>query len=148
MKFAEKRIYSNPGSRVRPVYKLMYSGKTNALELERVGEEDFQEYIESFAAGCDINVIIEKIKHGDVSQLNASPGIFGDFSDMPQSLAEFMQVRLDAEANYNSLPDSVRSKFDSFEDYMGSAGSKDWFEKLGVRFEEEVKVGEKKDEQE
>lgn len=146
MKFLEKRIYNESGSGLRPTFKLMYSGKTNALELKQTGVEDFQAYIESFAAGCDLNVIINKIRNGDVGQLNQTTGIYGDFTQMPQTLAEVLQIRLDAENMYNNLPDDVRSGFNGIEEFTQEAGSIDWLKKLGVKFEEPKEV--EKNEQE
>lgn len=147
MKFLQKRIFNETGRSLRPTYKLMYSGKTNALELVQTGEENFQDYIESFASGCDLNVIVNKIKMGDLSQLNKTNGMYGDFTGFPQTLAEVLQIRLDAENVYNNLPDDVRNNFDGFDAFTSEAGSIEWLSKLGVKFEEK-KEEEVKNEQE
>lgn len=144
IKFAERHI-TPAGSPFRPVYKLKFSGKTGAEELERTGKENFQEYIQSFAESCDLSVIISRVHAGEVDLLSARIGSYGDFRNLPQTKAEMMQSVIDSKQIWDSLTDQQRGEFEDFNDFAGSAGSADWLKKLGYDITTEVSIDEKGD---
>lgn len=72
----------------------------------------------------------------DPSVLNQRIGQYGDFTQMPKTLAEFQQMALDMEHAFNELPLDVRKQFDnSVDKFIHDAGSKEWFDKLGNKIE-------------
>ncbi len=132
------RYYTNSGKPVRTVFKLGIDEDTGAEELYAIGEENFQEFIDAAADSCDLNTIIARVRNGEMELLNARPGFYGDVSNMPQTLQEMLQTRIDARKMYDNLPSDQREKMD-FESFMKDAGSVDWLKNLGFKFNEEVK---------
>lgn len=62
-----------------------------------------------------------------------------DTLEMPHTLAEFMQFQIDQRTRFDSLPADVRSKFgNDFNQFLVSAGSDEWFDKLGVKLNDDV----------
>lgn len=139
IRFAKGRFYTHTGSPFRNVYKLRVSDKTGAEELVKVGKEDFQEYIDSFADSTDIHAIVARVNAGEVDLLSKSMATYGDFRQMPRTKAEAMQQLIDAKHIWDSLTDSQRSEFEGFSDFAGSAGTDVWIKKLGYEVPEEVK---------
>lgn len=135
-----KRFITPAGSPFRPVYKLKFSGKTGTEELFKTGKEDFQEFIDSFAESCDLSVIISRVNAGEVDLLSARIGSYGDFRQVPATKAEMMQSMIDSKKIWDSLSDNQRAEFEDFSDFAGSAGSEDWFKKLGYDVTTEATV--------
>lgn len=135
------RYYTESGCPERAVYKLAVDPATGAQELYAIGKENFQELIDASAESCDLNVIIARVHAGEFDLLNKAPGYYGDVSNMPQTLQEILQTRIDARVMYNNLPVDVQKNMD-FESFMKDAGSVDWLKGLGFKFDdvkEEVK---------
>lgn len=139
MRIKRDRFYSNPGSAVRPVYapSVAYNG---SMELEIVGAENTDEIIQSYAESTDIRVILSRVASGEVELLNQSKGSFGDFTKMPTSLAEVLQLQMDSNKLFNSLPVDVRRKFnDDPNQFFASAGSQQWFEDIAPILPEQMR---------
>ena len=134
IKFAVRK-YTEPGKMFRTKYKLSYSLRTNAQEIFPVGIEDVQGMIDSYRDGCDLNKIVQKVAIGDVSQLNVSPGFYGDISDMPMNLMDVLNARLEVNRLFDNLPDELQKKFGSVSEFLMSAGTDAWFEKLGAKLD-------------
>ncbi|AXH75961.1 MAG: internal scaffolding protein [Microviridae sp.] len=65
---------------------------------------------QSFKDECDINSIVKKaLRNGMLPEGNVNP-IYGDFADV-KDYQEGLNVILKADAQFNSLPAHVRSKF-------------------------------------
>lgn len=74
-----------------------------------------------------MHYIIAQLKNGNTSVINRRPMMYGDFTDAPKTYAQALQMVLDGRATFDSLPLSVRNKFDnSFEKWFATAGSSDW----------------------
>lgn len=118
------------------------------------GKKNLYDFIQSFAAECDINVLIKKFANGDVSALNQRSGNYLDTTEMPKTLAEVLNFTNSAKEFFNSLPLEEREKFDfSFEKYFLSLEEKartetlkyekvPEVEELTTALESEVKVNE------
>lgn len=116
------------GVRMKTIYKprVLKDGTIKLVPSEKV---DLLAEIQSFAPMCDISYILNRIKLGDDSVLRQTPGMYGDFTGMPSTLAEVMQLRIDAEDIFRQLPLDVRNKFDnSFDRFFATMGSKEWNE--------------------
>lgn len=137
MKFAKKRYITPSGSPIRTTYQLKISTKTGVLELFEKGKEDFNAYIQSFADSCDLTNIIRRINAGELDLLNYAPGTYGDFLNVPESLQDAMNIRLDAKHTWDKLPKDQKAKFADFDDFCATAGTEDWFKKFGVEFKNE-----------
>lgn len=124
------KFISNPGSPYKPIYSASLT-KDGHIELKVVGQDNIQEYIDSFADETDINWILARCTAGDTSVLSKRQGSYGDFVDVPKNYHEFMQKLLDGQEFFDSLPVDLKNKFDnSFEVWMTTIGSKEWFEAM------------------
>lgn len=130
--YDRERIRSVPGSRERILYEAQFDDKGN-YDLVESGKENLYDYIQSFAASVDINVIMKKFANGDTSALARRQGTYGDFTDMPKNYAEMLDRLNKAENYFNGLPVDVRAKFNhNFGEFVAQLGSDDAYAKLGL----------------
>lgn len=146
MKYADNNIISNPGDPWHIIYSPKVS-KDGNIELVESGKENTDDIIQSFEESTDINYLMTRIAQGDLTALNQRNGIFGDFTGMPKTYAEVLQLHIDANRLFDSLPVEVKQKFDNDENkFFAQAGTDDWKEKLDsilpdeLRLEKDVKV--------
>lgn len=107
---ARDRIFANPGSRTRDVYTAKVSHE-GSIELEKTGEENLYDYIQSFAESCDINTIVKRYANGDVSALSKTQGIYDDLTNYPKTYAELLNTVIAGEKAFMELPLETRAKF-------------------------------------
>lgn len=121
-------------------FKIEYSARVlpdGRIELQPSGKVDIKAMINSQAELTDINYIIKQIENGNYDVINPQPAFYADTTQFPQTLAEAMQLRIDAEKSFYQLSPDVRKKFDNdVNQYFASAGSDIWLEKLGYSKEE------------
>lgn len=123
---------TNPGHGMEPVYKLM-TNEQGRRELQIVGEKDLYAEIQAAKDSCDINLILERFSRGDESALSRLQGVYGDFTEMPTTLAELQQRVLDAEILFNSLPLETRAQFDYDPGvFFNSIGSDKFYTAMGM----------------
>lgn len=124
---------TNPGSDIHDLYegKLLPNGE---IRLVPCGKESISEKINSFAQFTDIKYIMNRLNQGDTSVLrDPSKAMYGDFTKVPKSLADALQLMLNAESRFNELPLDIRNKFNnSYLAWMQSAGSDAWFTNMGL----------------
>lgn len=139
MRYADKKFVSNPGDR----YHVLYAPKVDKegnIELVEAGKEDIREKINSFAESCDISLILARVAQGDLSGLQVNPGMYGDFTEMPKTYADFLQLEIDSNNLFNKLPLDVRKEFDyDAGKFLAAAGTDEWRKKLGNVLPEEVR---------
>jgi hypothetical protein len=125
------RISANPGSPV----KVLYAGKYDAngrVVLEKKGEENLYDYIQSFRDSVDLNVILARFTNGDAEALNKAQGFYADVTDFPKNMADALNRINQAEEMFKALPLEIRQKFDcSFEQFLAQSGTEDWLSKMG-----------------
>lgn len=115
---ARERVYSNPGSPVRTLYTPKFDEK-GVMDLVESGREDLYESIQSHKESCDIHVILERFARGDVGALERVQGVYGDFSDVPKSYADMLNLVHSAEDAFSRLPVDERAKYGhSFERWL------------------------------
>ena len=134
-----KRFFSCSGSPVKQLYAPKV-GSDGVIDLVEAGEENIKDYIQSFRDSCDLSVILARVARGETELLYQRPGSYGDFTKMPKTYAEMLQLQIDSKNLFNSLPVDVKDKFghDS-ERFLAEAGTKDWFSKIEAVLPEEVK---------
>lgn len=90
--------------------------------LDVSGSEDIYTKIQSHAASCDIHVILDRFRRGDLDVLgDPSRSVFLDTSDMPKNYAQLLNLVADGERAFMSLPVEERAKFDhSFAQWLMS----------------------------
>lgn len=124
-------IYSCPGEEFHIEYspKVMPDG---TIQLVESGKTDINEYINSFAEQCDMQLILKKLALGDTSVLSSKTPFYGDFTEAPKSYAEALQLIIDAEKEFYKLPLDKRNEFDNdYHQWFAQAGSEEWFKKMG-----------------
>lgn len=140
MKFADQSICSNPGSPVHVLYAPKV-GSNGSVELVKSGIEDTDAYIQSFEESTDIRLVMAQLKAGDTSALNKRPGAYGDFTKAPKTFAEALQLQIDSNRLFDSLPLDVKRQFNnSSSEFFASAGSSEWFDKISPVLPDEVKA--------
>ena len=115
---ARERVVANPGSTVRVLYSPKFDAK-GVMSLVESGKENLYEFIQSHKESCDIHVILERFARGDVSALERVQGTYGDFSSMPRSYADMLNLVHSAEDAFSNLPVDERAKYGhSFERWL------------------------------
>ena len=116
---------SNPGSDEH----ILYSVKINPngeIVLSPCGKESISEKINAQKEFTDIAYIRSRLALGDTSMLR-DDGFYADLTQMPKTLAESLQVRIDAERAFYDLPLEVRSQFNNnLNQWLMDAGSDEW----------------------
>lgn len=132
------RIAANPGSPVKVLYRGMYDANGRVV-LEKKGEENLYDYIQSFRDSVDLNVILARFSNGDLEALNKAQGFYADVTDFPKNMADALNRINQAEELFKALPLEIRQKFDcSFEQFLAQSGTADWLIKMGFETSAEV----------
>lgn len=128
---------SNPNDFVScsgDLFHVNYTSIVNAdgtIELVESGKDNIRDYINSFREQTDISFILRQIELGNTDVLNDKQPMYGDFTQMPKSYAEALQLVMDAENRFMELPVDIRNRFDNdFKQWFAQAGSDPWFEKM------------------
>ena len=128
MKYFDNSICSNPGTDVIIEYSPVVK-EDGSITLEESGKSNIQEYIDSFEESCSLENIIARYENGDLSALNVGNPKFGDFTEFPKTYAEVLQLQIDSNNLFNSLPKEIKQKFDNDANkFFVMSGSEEWFE--------------------
>lgn len=127
------------GDEYDKTYEMSFD-KTGHKILTCSGKTNRYEKVQSHKEECLIENILSRATL-DPSVLNQRIGQYGDFTQMPKSLAEFQNMAINLENTFKSLPAEVRAKFDnSVDKFIHDAGSKEWFDAVNPKKVEEVVV--------
>ena len=147
IRFADNRFVSNPGSPIKETFKPIVN-KDGSITLIHEGYINTDEEIMSHEMEVNIDVIIARYMNGDLDALNKHVGMYGDFTNMPKTYAEVLQLQIDSKRAYDSLPAELKEKFNNDpNEFFAQSGSEEWYEKLksvlpAEEIKEEVKVEE------
>ncbi len=127
-----EKFATSPGN----PYRTIYSEKVNSdgsISLVEVGKENINDIIQAYKDSTDIAQIVAYYNStGDESVLNRMVPQYGDFTELPKSFADMLQLRIDSLKFFEALPVDVRQKFNNDANvFFSTAGSKDWIENLG-----------------
>lgn len=134
---------TDPGSRYHIIYDPVVKSD-GTIVLEESGQDDIQEYIDSFRDQTDMSFILQRMALGDLSVLSQKTPMYGDFTNMPKTYAEALQLVLDSEKKFMQLPLEVRNLFDNdYRKWFATSGSDEWMQKMAPVLSElgEVKPG-------
>ncbi len=101
---------SKPGSGMKDTYK-MHVDENGKRELKKSGEYNLYAEIQSYKDSCSIDYILTRFVNGDETALSRVQGIYGDFTQMPKTMAELQQRVIDAEYLFDSLPLDIRAQY-------------------------------------
>lgn len=101
---------SKPGSGMKDTYK-MHVDENGKRELKKSGEFNLYADIQSYKDSVSIDYILSRFINGDETALSRVQGIYGDFTEMPRTMAELQQRVIDAEHLFDSLPLDIRAQY-------------------------------------
>lgn len=134
------RYYSERGSGVQPVFSPKVEPDGRVI-LVKTGEENVYDFIQSYKESTDMSVIVQRVLNGEPELLQQREGFYGDFTSMPKTYAEILQLQIDAGRLFDSLPVEIKQKFDSDPNvFMASAGSETWYKNLEKVLPDDVKA--------
>lgn len=102
--------YAPSGEQIVPTYGLKIN-KDGKQELVKNGQTNVYEKIQASREASLIYNVIERYQNGDIEALNQMQGQFGDFTEMPENLAEAQQMIINAEEAFNKMPTEFRKEF-------------------------------------
>lgn len=127
---------NEPGNRFEPEYKERYDDRGQPY-LEKVGEVDTYEKIQSYKDECDVMAILSRYDAGDESVL-AKPGWYIDTSKLPQTYTEYLNLMKEKREQFDQLPLAIRAKFNmNVEEWMATAGEESWMSKMGFKIQKD-----------
>lgn len=103
-------VESNPGTAIREEYKLSV-GKDGRKCLTKIRDIDISAYINSFAPGCDMAVILDKLQAGLISTDFDEKNCV-DLSMMPKDVVDAMQKTRQFRESFSEFPSEVQELFD------------------------------------
>lgn len=113
---------------------ILYSAKilpTGEIRLIPSGKESISEKINAEKHFTDISYIVSRLQMGDTSVLRDG-AMYGDFTKVPKTLAESLQLVIDGQRKFDQLPLEVKNKFNnSYYAWISSSGSKEWLDAMG-----------------
>lgn len=114
-------------------YRYEFTGKVfdnGVIELIPNGKTDVYASIQADAEANSIPAILARFENGDPSGFDAK-AMYGDFTDLPKTYAEFLQRQIDAQHVWESLDPKQRIRFDNdMNQFFATAGTKEWIDKL------------------
>lgn len=102
-------VESNPGTATREEFKLSV-GKDGRKCLTKIRDIDIAAYINSFAPGCDMAVIIDKLQAGLIST-DFDEHNCVDLSLMPKDVVDAMQKTRQFREQFSEFPSEVQELF-------------------------------------
>lgn len=102
-------VSSCPGSTMRSEYKLSV-GKDGRKCLTKIRDIDMSAYINSFAAGCDMAVILNKLQAGLISTDFDEKNCV-DLSILPKDVVDAMQKTREFKDQFSDFPLEVQELF-------------------------------------
>lgn len=125
-------VYQEPGSRIKTVFS-PYFDEFGVMQLRATGKLNLYDEIQSHADSVDIHVLLDRYQQGDVGALARVQGAYGDFTQLPTSFAEALNLMIAAEQYFMGLPPETRALFGhDFHQFIASMDQSDWTTKLGL----------------
>lgn len=114
-----KCIFNNPGDFVEEQFTPIPDSK-GVYHLEKTGELDLREVINSYKDSCDIKKIIATYNAtGDPSLIDNKFSNFGDLAcKMPNTLQEIYDSRIVAQRTYDHLDPNVKKQYPTLDSFL------------------------------
>lgn len=137
MRYADNSFVTNSGSPIHTLYSPVVDRDGN-MSLKEAGFENTDEYIESFKESTDIRLILARVASGELTL--DQRGAYGDFRNMPKTLAEVLQLQIDSANLFNRLPNEVKQKFNNDPNvFFAQSGSEEWFKMVEPALSDDAK---------
>lgn len=122
---------SNPGSRFKININYSYDSKTGEMIPDFSEKVDFNDLIQSSYDSCDINIIVQRAKAGDLSVLNINVPHYGDFSDIPTDLNSRYKLMKSLDDDWIKIQHSnLKNVFANREDFENSVIDNTYMKKI------------------
>lgn len=133
---ASERFFSGSGSPEVQEYRPMYDSD-GVLQLEPTKMHDLYADIQSYAASCDLQMIINRYFNGDPAVLNRVQGVYADISQMPDSIHGVYNLMEQARADFGALPADIKERFGNDPmRFIASLGTPEWRDAMQIREKE------------
>lgn len=121
-KYDHVETFTPAGDPIVPEYIGRYD-ENGILVLDKIGEHNLYDEIQSHAESVDLNNIIRRYENGEVDVLARAQGVFADITQAPKTYAEMLNLLRCAEEIFDQLPSDIRAQFDnSFEKFFAQDG--------------------------
>ena len=107
--------------KIVPTYGLQINKETGKEELVETGKTNIYDMIQASKEETLVYNILKRFESGDIEALTKTKGVYGDFTNMPRTLAEAQQLLIDTENYFNALPIDIKKEFNnSPKEYLAS----------------------------
>lgn len=121
-KYQREETFTPVGDPVYPRYVGRYD-KDGVLVLDKVGETNIYNEIQSHADSVDLDTIIRRYESGEIDVLSRAQGAYVDVTQAPKTYADMLNLMRFAEEVFDQLPLDVRQQYDnSFEQFFAQDG--------------------------
>lgn len=125
--------FSSPTGEKTQMEHTPHMGLDGRRKLIKDNPKPIYEMIQASREQCEIERIVRRALDGDVTALNAVEGQYADITGAPKSLAQAQQIIINAKRDFDKLDAETKKKFDNnVEIFIAEAGSKEWFDKMGI----------------
>lgn len=94
-----------------PTFSLEIDKTTGKKTLKETGKTNIYDKIQASAEQTKIYNILDRFNAGDIDAINKVKGHYGDFTNLPRTLAEAQQQLINAEKLFYQQPLEVRQEF-------------------------------------
>lgn len=131
-KVESRSFASCPGNR----FYIEKHGEVQPNGTIRLIEDKEIDLQEKYNAEYPATTIDNILANSSPLQSFADDGMSGiDATQLPKTFAEFLQLQIDRKREFDRLPIEIKQKFNNdVQQYMATAGNKEWFDKLGIEF--------------
>lgn len=139
-KYQREETFTPVGDPVYPQYVGRYD-QDGVLVLDKVGESNIYNEIQSHADSVDLDTIIRRYESGEIDVLSRAQGAYVDVTQAPKTYADMLNLMRYAEEVFDQLPLEVRQQYDnSFEQFFAQDGMSQLLQKAEpVADQEDVK---------
>lgn len=133
---AEQRYHASVGSPEVQEYRPSYDAD-GILQLEPTSTHDLYAEIQSYAASCDLQYIINRYFNGDPGALSRIQGVYADLTGMPDSIHEVYNLMQQARVDFGALPADVKDRFgNDVMRFLSALGTQEWRDAMQIREKE------------
>lgn len=102
-------FFTDPGDRYVIEYDTIVepNGKVTLVET---GKKDLFQEIQSWREQTDMHYVLSQMALG---KMQPRQGMYGDFTEVPESMVQAMQLQINAEKEFFKMPVETRRKFDN-----------------------------------
>lgn len=127
-------VLSNPGDPIVKTYKA-HIDEDGTVTLKESGKVSIYDEIQSHADSVNIELMLKRYQQtGDDSMFLVRQAYYGDFSEMPTTVAEMYQRMSDANDIFMKLPTDVKEQFNNDpKQFLASFGTEKFFNVFGIK---------------